>query len=509
MTFRTSERSDYRSPMGLLFVSGERSRGAVQLSPAALFLFLSAGACTPSTNLHSAQAVSSTQENGETNGVHSRLELVDFAPSREPNPYFVLDGKPFCFAGANNYYLGYKSETAVLDVLESAKKMHLRVIRTWGFLDRGSLPERENRSSGAVKNTSEPGHKDGIYYQYWHEEEQRPAYNDGPQGLEKLDFVLHHARRLDLKVIVTLTNSWRDFGGMDQYLTWYGLGKHHLFYTDERVRKAYRAWAHHLITRVNSIDGTLYSEDPAIFAWELANEPRTTTDENFDSQTGWDTSTITNWAHEMSAYIKFLDQNHMVSVGDEGFLNENGGHFTERAEGGVDHEALTALPDIDFGTFHFYPDHWKVSPQFGNEWIERHLLIARRLDKPTILEEYGLRVERKNNTHGPVIHGKERRAIAYENYNNVLLKRGGAGALFWMLAAVDDNLRAPDADQFPSKLPPLYPDYDHFTVYPGESSAQLLSEFALRFNSSAQACTGAPGEDALPASPFVQARGVK
>lgn len=39
------------------------------------------------------------------------------------------------FLGTNNYYLHYKSHKMIDDVLEDAKKMKLKVIRLWGFLD--------------------------------------------------------------------------------------------------------------------------------------------------------------------------------------------------------------------------------------------------------------------------------------------------------------------------------------------------------------------------------------
>src|SRR5690606_21062703 len=101
----------------------------------------------------------------------------------------------------------------------------------------------------------------------------------------------------------------------------------------------------------------------------LANEPRTIGAGGYDSQTGWDKTTITQWADEMSAYIKSIDPNHMVAVGDEGFLDAGGSHWTYRATDGVDHRALTALPAIDFGTFHLYPDHWGGTIEWGEQWI--------------------------------------------------------------------------------------------------------------------------------------------
>lgn len=362
--------------------------------------------------------------------------------------------------------------------------MKLRVMRTWAFLDRGAL-------DGTVRNTHEPGHKSGVYFQYWDPRLGRAARHDGPDGLARLDFLLHHSRRLGLKLILVLTNSWRDFGGMDQYLAWYGLAEHQDFFTDVRVRNAYKDWAAALVQRRNSIDGTLYSEDPAIFAWELANEPRAFIDPA--SEKPVDSSVITRWADDMSRYIKTMDTNHMVSVGDEGFFtNGPSSSWPYRSSFGVDHEALTGLAAVDFGTYHLYPEIWGTAEgDFGVRWIQDHIEMARRLGKPTVLEEYGVRVARKPQKFGEVMNWEKRRT-AYGQWNEAVFAGGGAGSLFWMLSVTEEK-RA------------LFPDFDGLAVYRDDETALLLERFAERMSNEAPACEGGPKVSEQPASPFVRA----
>src|SRR6185436_6359112 len=79
-----------------------------------------------------------------------------------PPPSFELNGEPFCFSGTNNYYITYQPKTMVDDVLQSAKAMGLPVVRTWGFIDVGSLD-----GSVAHVDSAGDGTKNGVYFQSW------------------------------------------------------------------------------------------------------------------------------------------------------------------------------------------------------------------------------------------------------------------------------------------------------------------------------------------------------
>lgn len=388
-----------------------------------------------------------------------------------PPASFVLAGQPFCFVGANSYSPIYEAKPAVDELFDAARALDLKVLRIWGMLERGSL-------DGSVPNADGAGHKQGVYFQYWDHERARPAYNDGPDGLERLDYALAAAAARDLKLIVVLLNNWRDFGGVDQYLMWYGRARHHEFFTAPETRAAYRAWLEHVITRKNSVNSRLYRDDPTILAWELANEPRCTNGRDFDAKSGWDADTLTAWAREMSEYVKSLDSHHLVSVGDEGFLARGGEHWAYRASDGVDHAALTALPHVDFGTFHLYPEAWGVSESFSERWIQDHVELARRLGKPTILEEFGLEASA----------GSERRERAYRRWNDVLLERGGNASLAWVLAATSGRGQR-------------LPDHDRFAFYRDDAIGALLRSYSNAF-ARAPACEAPPGRR-LAASPFV------
>jgi mannan endo-1,4-beta-mannosidase len=416
--------------------------------------------------------------------------LLDVEPTDTPSAVFLDDGKPFCFSGSNNYYLQFKQREMVDDVLLQAKAMNLKVMRTWGFIDRGAL-------DGSVANVDGEGHKEDVYFQYWDTQAKKPAYNDGENGLVRLDYTLSKAKEVGVRILVVLTNNWKEFGGMNQYLEWFGLKYHHEFYTDARAKQAYKNWVSHLVNRVNTITKVPYKDDPTIFAWELANEPRCRNFGKYDRLQDCNTETVTNWAKEMSAYIKSIDSNHMVAVGDEGFFKRAGGSGEQyTGKDGVDHDALLAIPSVDFGTFHLYPEHWSVGSRWGNTWVEDHVKAAQAAGKPTVLEEYGIKLTR--NDKGEVTNGFDRRSTAYTNWNNLMLKRGGNASMFWILVGKD-----PHSDIG------VYKDYDHFSVYntSNDESAKLLTKYANDFvNARACELANAQGVSGKP-SPFVSAVG--
>jgi mannan endo-1,4-beta-mannosidase len=357
---------------------------------------------------------------------------------------FTLNNAPFRYGGTNNYYLHYKSQAMVDDVFADAAAMNLKVIRAWSFLECGG--DKPNSAGGCSQGNE-------LWMQRWSNAAGGVEYNDGPGGLQKLDYMLAKANEAGIKLILPLTNNWPDFGGMDQYVTWYGLQFHDQFYTDERIKQDYKDWASTLINRVNSITGIAYKDDPAIFSWELANEPRCI-NASLPSSGTCTAQTLLDWAGEMSSHIKGQDPNHMVSIGDEGFLAwDRPNEWPYNGTDGVDHEALTSLPAIDFGTFHLYPDHWGQTAEWGTQWVSDHLTAANGYGKPVILEEFGLR-------------DQSRRDAVYKEWVSTLREGGGLGWNFWILTGIDENGQP-------------YPDYDGFRInHPSATGDMLAAEAA-------------------------------
>jgi mannan endo-1,4-beta-mannosidase len=328
-----------------------------------------------------------------------------------------LDGKPFRFSGSNNYYLMYKTRAMVDDVFADAVGAGFTVMRTWGFLDR-----QEN----------------GVYFQYW--DGTRPAYNDGADGLQRLDYVLASARAAGVRLVIPLTNNWSDFGGMDQYVTWRGGQYHDDFYTDPVIRGWFKDWISHVLNRVNSLTGVAYKDDPTVMAWELGNEPRCGGSGAYPRSATCRPQTIVDWAAEVSAHIKAVDPRHLVGSGDEGWLctDPASTDFAYNCSEG-DAVALAKLPTMDLLSMHLYPDGWNKDAAWGSEWIRKHSALAKQIGKPSILGEYGWK---DKATRNPV----------YKQWTDAAISSGVDGFLYWILSGIQEDGT-------------LYPDYDGFTVY--------------------------------------------
>jgi mannan endo-1,4-beta-mannosidase len=327
---------------------------------------------------------------------------------------FVLNGLPFPVVGVNCYFLAWCGDAARNAILASVKLTGANVIRSMAFLNSAERPDS------------------GIAFQYG--SGGSIVVNDGPDGLGRLDALIAAAELQGFRLILPLVNYWDDLGGMRTYLEWLFPGQNlpaEEFYRRPEAKAAYQNWVGHVLNRRNSVTGGLYRESPAILAWELANEPR------FPGPGGREY--LLDWAQEMSEFVKRIDNdpNHLLALGDEGFLRHNDPpNDLYSGVHGVDFEATLGIPQIDFGTYHFYPapGAMNVPLAFGQTWIQDHVSAGQRANKPVVMEEYGIRIGDYGGASG------QKRDGWYARWQQAVYDSGGAGDLLWMLGCQDPEV---------------------------------------------------------------------
>ncbi|MEG1699851.1 MAG: cellulase family glycosylhydrolase, partial [Alistipes sp.] len=129
-----------------------------------------------------------------------------------------------------------------------------------------------------------------------------------------------------------------------------------------------------------------YVDDPAIMSWQIGNEPRAFGEENKVS--------YALWIHEVANLIRELDPNHLISTGSEGY---------QGTEGDIQlWELIHSYANVDYMTIHIWPYNWgwiqkdsiveKLPQAIANTraYIDEHLAVARRHNRPVVLEEFGM-----------------------------------------------------------------------------------------------------------------------
>jgi len=308
------------------------------------------------------------------------------------------EGTPFRFAGANLAVMhGPESRAGAAALLEEVARDGLRVGRIWAF------------GEGAADAAS--WQKDGYYFR------AGPAgwIDAGPA---QLDRVIAEAARRGVRLIVTLSNSWSDYGGVPQYLRWSGrwhpdtFGAADAFYSDPAARTAFRAHVERLLGRTNAVTGIRYRDDPTILAWELMNESRVDTPAGARARRAW--------IVEMARLVHRLDPNHLVSSGVTGYRLER-----ERAEW----LAVCALPEVDYCDGHFYPEEMlgdrdvATLDAFIDDFAQLALHVA---GKPFVLGEFGVRGDGQG-----LWRGETRAAWTARIFERLRLD-GASGGLIWI-----------------------------------------------------------------------------
>jgi len=300
------------------------------------------------------------------------------------NSNFVVDGNVMHFAGTNAYYLpNYeKLNPAVVDrALNLFQDSDITVIRMWGFYDGYDCGYSKNDSNENVIQTA-PG-----------------EYSEA--ALRDLDNVIAKGKERGISFIIPFINYWDELGGICQYNTWAGASEPsrnmEFFMSNSDTQKWYKDYIRMLLNRVNTVTGVAYKDEPAIAAWQIMNEGR---------NSGGDPTRLRDWYQEIAQYIKSIDSNHLVGTGEEGFdegtpseysAGEYSNTYVLRANEGTSYVLNTAIPEIDFGSAHWYPSEFGFGSEVNDDllraqraWLNDHKEIAESHDKPFIIGEFGL-----------------------------------------------------------------------------------------------------------------------
>ncbi|KAL7007817.1 hypothetical protein EMMF5_002464 [Cystobasidiomycetes sp. EMM_F5] len=149
------------------------------------------------------------------------------------------------------------------------------------------------------------------------------------------------------------------------------------FYNNTDAQQLYRAHISKVINRKNTVSGKMYKEDPAILAWELANEPQPP----FPYE----------WVDGTASYIKSLAPNQLVTTGFEGKQGEAWWKLIHKS------------PNIDLCSAHWWVQNQGIYDPTNTSAVNLQVAIdsvttflgnvsqwATDLGKPAILEEAGM-----------------------------------------------------------------------------------------------------------------------
>jgi mannan endo-1,4-beta-mannosidase len=305
------------------------------------------------------------------------------------NTHFARKGKSYYIAGANFWYGGYLGAASgvgerarLIKELDNMKALGINNVRVLAVSEK-----TEMKSAVRPATTNGPGQYDEAL-------------------LVGLDFLVAELARRDMTIVIYLNNFWQWSGGMTQYLNWFEgtpaldpnvtkdyedyMAKTARFYANKEAQAEYRNVIKKIVHRTNTVTGKPYRDDPTIMSWQLANEPRPGNEKATDAEK----AIYTRWIADVAKYIHDLDKNHLVSSGSEGLA---GSAHDEKL-----FLASHSTPHIDYLTYHLWPKNWgwfdskKPAESWdgalakSRDYLNSHIDLAKKLNKPIVLEEFGL-----------------------------------------------------------------------------------------------------------------------
>ena len=270
------------------------------------------------------------------------------------NHKFYVDAKPYYYIGTNYWY------GSLLGLEPDKRKGVERLRKELDFLKAHGVTNLR-----LMAGAEGSGMINGVVRVGPPLQPRQGEFNE--DVLNGLDLILSEMGKRKLKAVVFLSNNWEWSGGFQQYLIWNGQVSDALstrkltwdeqrdivakFYSCAPCTESYNKQVNLILDRTNRYNKKKYTEDPAIMAWELANEPRPMRPAAADAYKGW--------INYVAAMIKTKDKNHLVTIGHEGYIG------TEDLKL---YEEIHADKNIDYLTIHIWPKNWG--------WFDGHQLEA-------------------------------------------------------------------------------------------------------------------------------------
>ena len=314
-------------------------------------------------------------------------------PKETPSPFiqvkdgqFIRNGQPYYYIGANFWYGAILASEGTggnrerlhqeLDSLKAIGVDNLRILV--GADGKRGVPTK-------VEPTLQ---------------EAPGVYND--TILAGLDYLLAEMEKRDMVAVLYLNNSWEWSGGYSQYLAWAKGDKAPVpavdgwpafmdyvkdFVVSDSAQALFADHVKYILARTNRYTNRKYTDDPTIMSWQIGNEPRAFASDSIHKEA------FAGWMSRTSALIRSLDPNHLISTGSEGK------HGCE--EDLALFERVHADANIDYMNIHIWPYNWGWAPKDSIEanvekactntkaYIDEHLNIAKKYQKPLVLEEFG------------------------------------------------------------------------------------------------------------------------
>ena len=217
------------------------------------------------------------------------------------NGQFMRNGEPYYFVGTNFWYgaiLGSEGEGGNRErLLKELDFMKANGIDNLRILVGG---EGENGLLGKIEPNLQP--EPGVY-------------ND--EVLAGLDYLMMELGKRNMTAVLYFNNAWEWSGGYTQYVAWAnetpvlvprvdGWFSYNTFagefVRNERAKQIFYDHVKYIVSRTNRYTGIKYIDDPAIFSWQISNEPRAFSSKEQDNK-----EAFAEWIESSAKLIRELD----------------------------------------------------------------------------------------------------------------------------------------------------------------------------------------------------------